>query len=364
MRLACVASAFFGVLGFAVPALAQTPTTKTFQQDNNGYSGCMDTYVDKFDAKNGDDTFGGVERLEVRYWNGGATEYKVTYIMFDVTSIPTNATVTSAKLILYSIRARGQNGDVPVVEKLTGAWNGQNTFNMGFPTRVAAPGVTCPPIDSAYVDEPLTTPPNLPQVYTITGMASLVQGWMAMPGTNYGIMISCTTDINISWASSEYPIGGTFSPYRPALEVTYTVPGSGTPPTVSVSSPPSSTTSTPLAVSGTASATAPATVTSVTWSNALSGATGTATGTTLWSASIPLLTGSNAITMTVTDSYGLTNTATFTVIKSTPSASGGGGSTKRDKKFCGIGLAEGSANPLAIAAVALALLLAATVRRS
>ena len=34
---------------------------------------------------------------------------------------------------------------------------------------------------------------------------------------------------------------------------------------------------------------------SVTWSNALSGGTGTATGTTTWTASIPLLTGSNAI---------------------------------------------------------------------
>jgi len=358
MRLACLAWAFFGVLGVAVPALAQTPTTKTFQQGSGGYSGCMDTYVDKFDTMGGNDFFGGVERIEVRDWSGGTVEKKNTYIMFDVSSIPTNATVTSAKLTLYSIRARGQNGDVPVVEKLTGAWNGQNTWNMGLPTRVAAPGVTCPPIDSAYVDEPLTTPPNAPQVYTITGMASLVQGWMAMPGANYGIMISCTSDINISWASSEYST----SQYRPALEVIYTVPGSGTPPTVTVTSPPSSTTSTPLALSGTASATSPATVTSVTWSNALSGGTGTATGTTTWSASIPLLTGSNAITITVTDSYGLTNTATFTVVKSTPPA--GGGSHGPDHKTCGMGVAEGSANPLAIAALALVLLLAATVRRS
>ncbi len=362
MRLACLASAFFGVLGFAVPALAQTPTTKTFQQGNNGYTGCMDTYVDKFDTLGGNDQFGGVERIEVRDWSGGTGEKKNTFIMFDVSSIPSNATVTSAKLTLYSIRARGQNGDVPVAEKLTGAWNGQNTWNMGLPTRVAAPGVTCPPIDSAYVDEPLTTPPNLPQVYTITGMASLVQGWMASPGTNYGIMLSCASDINISWASSEYPNAGTFSQYRPALEVTYTVPGSGTPPTVSVTSPPSTTTSTPLAVSGTAGATAPATVTSVTWSNALSGATGTATGTNTWTASIPLLTGNNPITITVTDSYGLTNTATFTVSKSSPSAAGG--SRQADKKYCGMGVAGGSANPLAIAAVALALVLAATVRRS
>lgn len=354
MRTTLLAAGFVAIL--AVPALAQT--TVKFQQGTNGYSGCMDTYVDKYDATGGNDFFGGVERIEIRDWNSGATEKMNTYIMFDVSSIPTNATVTSAKLTLYAIRTRGQNGDVPVVEKITSAWNGQNTWNMGLPSRVAAPGVTCPPVDSTYVDEPLTTAPNAPQPYAITGMASLVQGWMASPGTNYGIMLSVTSDLNFRWASSE----NATTAAHPELEVTYTLPGSGTPPTVTVNSPPTTTTSTPLNISGTAGATAPATVTSVTWSNALTGGSGTATGTTSWSASIPLLSGANAITITVTDSYGLTSTSMFTVTKTAPAPRTGGGSG--DKKHCGMGVAGDSASSLAVGALALALLLAAMSRRS
>src|SRR5207245_1051470 len=99
----------------------------------------------------------------------------------------------------------------------------------------------------------------------------------------------------------------------------------GTLPSVTVTSPPSTTSSSPLTVSGTASGPSP--ITQVTWSNAATGKSGTANGTSSWSATIPLAPGSNTITITVTDSTGTSNSSTFTVnyVATSPSTSGGGG---------------------------------------
>jgi hypothetical protein len=333
-RLVLVGLGFFGALGWAVPAMAQT--TVKYQQGTNGYSGCMDTYVDKF----WNDFFGGVERIEIRDWDAAATEKMNVLIKFDVTGLPTNATITSAKLTLYSIRARGQNGDVPVVDKVTSAWNNQTTWNTA-PTTVAT-GITGPPV-TGYTDDPVT-----PEVYAITGLAPLVQEWMATPALNYGIMISVPSNLNFRFASSEYPTGSV----HPELEVIYTTPNPLPPPTISVTSPPTAAAGTPISVSGTASATSPATVTQVTWANSLSGGSGGASGTTAWTATIPLVVGNNTITMTVTDSNGGTGTTSFTVAYFPVKVAG-----KGDDTYCGIGAVGGSPGAVAVAALMLALLL-------
>jgi len=348
MRLVFLVSGFLGALGWSVPALAQT--TVTFQQGKNGYSGAMDTYIDQFMPT---DFYGGVERIEVRYYDDGTglSEKQNALIRFDVSSIPSTATVTSAKLTLYNIRANSNGAnDILVLEKVTSAWNNQSTWSMGVPSAVAS-GVTCPTV-AGY-----TQAPTAPEVYTITGMASLVQGWLASPATNYGIMLSCASNLNLRFASSDYPNAGTYSQYRPELEVTYTTgPPPGPPPTVTVTAPPANAPSTPITVTGTASASAPATVTQVSWSNSLSGASGTATGTTAWTATIPLVNGFNLITVTVTDSTGATSSTSFTVRYAAPKTSGGGGG---GHKPCGFGAAEGAPGSFAVVALALALLLAA-----
>jgi len=348
MRFVFLGLSFLGAMGWAVPAVAQT--TIKFQQGTNGYQGCMDTYIDKFMPN---DFYGGVERIEIRDWSGGTAEKMNALIKFDVSTLPSNATVTSAKLTLYSIRARGQNGDVPVLEKVTSAWNNQSTWNMGVPTVVAS-GVTCPAVTSAYTDDPTT-----PEVYVITGLEALVQGWMASSQTNYGVMLSVASDLNFRFASSEYPLGSPSSPYRPELSVTYTTPTPPNPPTVTVTSAPTTSATSPVTVTGTAGATSPATVTQITWTNNLTGATGTATGTTSWTASIPLGRGDNPITITVTDSTGGTGSTSFSVDFTPPPKA-----APKDHKVCGLGAAGEISGSFVGTALVLALLLLATSRRA
>jgi hypothetical protein len=298
------------------PSSGGGPTTVTLQQGLNSYSGVVDTYIDQFQPTS---SFGTLDRVEVRYYDPGTglQEHMITLLRFDLSGIPANATVTSATLTLYNIRAAANDAsDVVTLGKVLSSWNDSWTWSMGVPS-TAPSGVTCPSVVG------YTVSPTTPEVYTITGMANLVQAWVAAPSSNLGLLLSTTSNLNMRFCSSEYA----GAQYRPALQVTYSTAGGGTPPSVTVTSPPSTASSSPLTVSGTASGASP--ITQVSWSNAATGGSGTASGTSSWTATIPLAAGSNAITITATDSSGGTNSTTFTVNDTGPApssaTSGGGG---------------------------------------
>jgi hypothetical protein len=330
------------------------PTTVTLQQGLNGYSGTVDTYLDQFQPTT---SFGTLDRVEVRYYDPGTglQEHMITLLQFDLSSIPSSSTVTGATLRLYNLRAAANDAsDVMSLDKILSAWNDSWTWAMGIPS-TAPSGVTCPSV-AGY-----SLAPTTPELYTITGLGPLVQGWVTTPSSNHGLMLSTTSNLNMRFASSEYA----GAQYRPALEITTTSSGGGTPPTVTVSSPPTTTNTSPLVVSGTASGSS--SITQVTWSNAATGASGTATGTASWTATIPLAPGTNTITITAADSSGNTNTSTFTVNNtgsgsapaSAASSSGGGGS----HKVCGMGAAGDLPTSFLLHALALSAILIWTTRR-
>lgn len=297
---------------------AAAGVTVTFQDGLNGYNGETDTYLDKYDNRDGTGAGNTVEGhqtwLDIRWYpSDGSQEDMLALIQFDLSSIPTTATVTSAELQLHSLRANVNATAVPTLSQVTSSWTPLWTWDMGVPTTVAT-SITCPSAAS------LTLSPTTPQSYVIPGMESLIQTWVSNPASNMGLMLSTATDLELRFCSSRY------SPtqYCPALSVTYTT--GGPPPTITVNTPPPTATSSPLTVTGTAAASGSATVSQVTWKNTTSGATGTASGTTSWTASVLLADGSNSITFTVTDSLGDTTTATITVdLLGGPASAGGGG---------------------------------------
>jgi len=327
-------------------------TTVTLREDPAGYSGTTDTYLDQFEPAP-QSTHGGLFRLELRHWvdgTGTLTEKCNILLKFDLSSIPATATVTSAKLTLYSMRTAGRSvTDVVVLDKITSDWAESDYWSLGLPTTTPS-GVTCPGIDTLHD----TASPPEPWVVT-TGMPALVQSWVSTPTGNKGMMLSSTDNLNVIFVSSE---STDWAPqYHPTLEVTYTTggPADTTPPTMGITSPSSGpAASSPLIVTGTASDTGG--VSQVTWSNGLTGQSGTATGTDNWTATIPLAPGSNDITITVTDSAGNISTSTLTMtFAGTPSAGGGGGGGG-GHKACGFGMVDAMSPGWMALAIGLALL--------
>ncbi len=200
-----------------VTATGGTPVTVTLQEGLNGYAGTADTYLDQFAP---DANYGSLDRLEIRYYDDGSglSEHMQTLIRFDLSSIPTDAVVSSATLTVHNTRAAANGpGDVVTLGKVTQAWNESRTWNQGIPAWTAT-GVTLPDVTGYSLN------PSTPEPYVITGLASLVQEWVSNPSSNYGLILVTSSNLNFRLASSEYPSAS----YRPALQVTYTT--GGTPP--------------------------------------------------------------------------------------------------------------------------------------
>jgi hypothetical protein len=144
-----------------------------------------------------------------------------------------------------------------------------------------------------------------------------VSGWQNTYTNYFGVSASCS--LCHTSAPALNATGTTFLNAGGNTIAGWTAikPADPTPPTVTITNPattPYAATSTPLSIVGTASDnfTGPFGVTQISWSNSLGGS-GTATGTTSWSGSIPLVSGSNVITVTARDQAGNTTAATRTV---------------------------------------------------
>ncbi len=185
---------FLGLLFFITPnayALAQS-TTLTAVADAVVYSGEENT------------NYGSLEIIEVGY-SAGTGHFRESYIKFDLSSIPSNATVTSASFKNHMKYCEGdltyiRTGQVTTnwVERLV-TWKTKPSFTAG-PTRSGA----CDNVE-----------------WWSFSVNQIVQNWINGQA-NYGFIIYSQTAASHlrSFDSSEY--GGTAN--QPQLTIDYTIP--------------------------------------------------------------------------------------------------------------------------------------------
>jgi hypothetical protein len=190
---------------------------------------------------------------------------------------------------------------------------------------------------SAIFSVPDSTLPNV-AITTPAGNVTVTNGTLAMAGTasdNVGVTqvtwvnstgsggtatgttawtasVSLQSGTNVITVTARDAAGNTRT-----ASVTVTYNPDTTLPTIAITTPsgPLTVTTSPVAVSGTASDDIG--VTQVSWSNS-AGGSGTATGTTSWSANVTLQAGANIITFTARDAANNTRTAAVTVTFNPP----------------------------------------------
>ncbi|MFB9275595.1 DNRLRE domain-containing protein [Cohnella cellulosilytica] len=154
-------------------------------------------------------------------------DHRYGLLKFDLSSLPAEAKVTSAKLGLYLVEA-GPSGESPVqtiaAHAIAEEWTeGGGTGNNGSPvpdgqrwtTWANQPGYRSAPSATAVVDKQLYGWKELE-------IGALVKGWQDNPASNFGLLLD-SGDMAMSFASSDNAVSG----WRPKLEVTYTIPVSG-----------------------------------------------------------------------------------------------------------------------------------------
>jgi len=163
--------------------------------------------------------------------------------------------------------------------------------------------------------------------------AAKTQPWLNLSSAAGTLAGGATATVTVSFAAAANALAAGL--YGDTVTFSNTTNGSGNtlrsvsldvgatpPPTLTIPAPPATATSTPLVLSGTAGG---SNLAGVTWSNGATGGAGTAVGTTAWTATIPLTSGLNAITLTVFDDSGDSTSRSFVVDAALPATAGSGG---------------------------------------
>jgi hypothetical protein len=180
----------------------------------NSYSGTIDSYID---SQNATSNYGTALQINADY-SGGYTQRAL--VKFDLTSItPSNVTVVNAYLTLAIGSSFGTAGSVAAY-KLNKPWQEPYATWLlyNYMSSWATEGGD---YDAAPVSD-IITPATSCATFTLNN--SLIQGWIANPGTNYGLMIKSqnegTADGGLQFYSREY----TEVSQRPKLTVFYKLP--------------------------------------------------------------------------------------------------------------------------------------------
>ena len=217
------------------PALTAVPSADvnhvTLQEDLNGYAGTTDTYLD---LGNADTNWGAADRLRTK-----TTENADTLVRFDLSDIPSDATVNQATLRLYAIDNTGLrpvNGEAstsrngwfmePTItlraHQILRSWSEDSATWIEAMAGEAwgLPGAQSAGTDyhPEYVDELVGFSGT--EVWAEFDVTDLTQLWIDSPASNYGAIIKAYlhySTISYSFWSSEGPLPW----FRPQLVIEY-----------------------------------------------------------------------------------------------------------------------------------------------
>ncbi len=197
---------------FRYDRIVKSPNTIIFQDGlypSGGYAGTLDTYI--WDTSPTGD-FGTATSMVVDTAVGVETDQRKSLLYFDISAIPRNSTVVSARLDLY-LNTEGQG--FKFHRMLTG-WNESSNYNY-FNGGIDNDGI------KAAVAEDCRNGINLD---TITGLIRnnmsipTIQTWVNYPSLNYGWMIeqiSSSTGDGVQFDTRQSTVTGR----RPKLTISY-----------------------------------------------------------------------------------------------------------------------------------------------
>lgn len=190
------------------PASSSTPTTNPSSAPGDKITTKMDTYIDQ---KSPNTSYGASSTLQINSTNN---QIKQGLIKFDVSTIPTGDTVTSAKLWVYVYNKGSSNNSVSIHKSL-GSWSKSTTWNRK------------PAMDSISSGSVTITKSGDYVVLDITG---LVQNWVSGDTPNNGIYLVADSG-SVTLYSAENRSN------KPVLTVAHKRGGTGTPPATAVPTP-------------------------------------------------------------------------------------------------------------------------------
>ncbi|HEY9583520.1 MAG TPA: DNRLRE domain-containing protein [Candidatus Paceibacterota bacterium] len=200
---------------FKYTRLTGTPTTITLQEGVSptaGYAGTIDTYIWDTTA----DTTRGTETTIIADPAVGVeTDQRKGLLKFDVSSIPSDATIVGARLDLY-VSTEGQGWKI---HRMLVDWNENSTYNT------LTAGVNDDDTDASTVEDNR----NGVTLNAITGSIvnnmrmATIQGWVDGTYSNYGWLIEAT-DIASGDGQQYVSSEGVTTTQRPKLVIRYITP--------------------------------------------------------------------------------------------------------------------------------------------
>jgi len=276
----------------ATSAAAPAQTTVTLQQGKDGYSGSDDTYLNQYGAA--------TNYCTQELWKVGYKQQYAAVLRFDLSPIPSNATITQAALQVYATGWGGTDITIgayaisPTVAICQATWSDSRS---GSPWGQL--GANDPLRDVRPAAESAVTTSGVRQWYSFD-LSSLVQDWIRGQPNN-GVLLRAAYSYSAFYFASAQT--GTVSD-RPRLVVTYRTGDAATP---TVTATPSATSTTTPTHTPTATGTPTPTPTDTLPGAATSTATATPTAT-----STPTDTLAGEATSTVTATATATPTTTPT----------------------------------------------------